>query len=372
MRTYRSSCTPENKQVPATFPDSESVSPEWLTRCLNDSGIPCQVESFTAKRVGTGQIGKCVRYVLSYGSGPTGPSTLVAKFPSDDPTSRATGVALRNFIKEVRFYQNLQKDLFIRTPQVYFADIVDEGPDFVVLMEDLAPAEQGDQLQGTTPEIAAAAVNELVGLHAPFWCDEKIYELEWLGAQRVDDSAPTIQQLYQAQLPGFVDRYGSSLNADEVRIIEQVGAADAGPLFAPMPDTFSLIHIDYRLDNIMILPRDGGYEITTVDWQSVSVGPPLNDVAYFMGAGLLPAVRRDVEQEIVRGYHQRLLDSGVIGFDWDACWHAYRQGSFAGFGVTVIASMIVERTERGDQMFTAMAERHARHALDLGADEFLL
>jgi hypothetical protein len=33
--------------------------------------------------------------------------------------------------------------------------------------------------------------------------------------------------------------------------------------------------------------------------------------------------------------------------------------------------MIVERTERGDQMFTTMAQRHARHALDLHAEEFL-
>jgi hypothetical protein len=39
--------------------------------------------------------------------------------------------------------------------------------------------------------------------------------------------------------------------------------------------------------------------------------------------------------------------------------------------VTVIASMIVQQTERGDEMFIAMATRHARHALDVGADEFL-
>ena len=354
------------------FPDSDSVSPQWLTQCLNDSGIACQVESFSAKRVGTGQIGKCVRYELTYGEGHQGPSSLVAKFPSDDPTSRATGVALRNFIKEVRFYQELQSNLFIRTPKIYFADIVDEGPDFVVLMEDLAPAEQGDQLKGTTAAVATAAVNELVGLHAPYWCSDKVHEFDWLQTKTPDDSGPTTQQLYQAQLPGFIESYGPNLQADEIRIIEQVGAAETGPLFAAMPDIFSLIHIDYRLDNIMILPRDDTYDITTVDWQSVSVGPPLNDVAYFMGAGLLPAVRRDFEQDIVRGYHELLLQNGVTGFDWDACWNAYRQGTFAGFGVTVIASMIVERTERGDQMFIAMAERHARHALDLGAEEFLV
>ena len=33
--------------------------------------------------------------------------------------------------------------------------------------------------------------------------------------------------------------------------------------------------------------------------------------------------------------------------------------------------MIVQQTERGDAMFTVMAQRHSRHALDLGAEEFL-
>ena len=33
----------------------------------------------------------------------------------------------------------------------------------------------------------------------------------------------------------------------------------------------------------------------------------------------------------------------------------------------IIAAMGVRQTERGDQMFAAMARRHARHALDLDA-----
>jgi len=33
----------------------------------------------------------------------------------------------------------------------------------------------------------------------------------------------------------------------------------------------------------------------------------------------------------------------------------------------IIAAMMVQRTERGDEMFAAMANRHARHAIDLGS-----
>ena len=126
-----------------------------------------------------------------------------------------------------------------------------------------------------------------------------------------------------------------------------------------------------RLDNMLIDQTTDTPRVTVVDWQSVKVGKPMNDVAYFIGAGLRSNDRRPVEEDLVREYHERLSSAGVRGYVWPRCWNDYRKGSFAGFGVTVIASMIVERTERGDEMFTTMARRHARHALDLGADEFL-
>jgi aminoglycoside phosphotransferase (APT) family kinase protein len=142
-------------------------------------------------------------------------------------------------------------------------------------------------------------------------------------------------------------------------------------LNAPFPDIFSLVHVDYRLDNLMIRSLGDDTTITAVDWQSLTLGPPMNDVAYFIGAGLEPDVRAPVEEELVRGYYQGLIDAGVSDFSWDDCWLGYRRGAFAGFAVTVIASMLVQRTERGDTMFTTMARRHARHAIDLGSAEFL-
>jgi hypothetical protein len=68
----------------------------------------------------------------------------------------------------------------------------------------------------------------------------------------------------------------------------------------------------------------------------------------------------------VRRYHQRLTGAGV-DLAWDDCWRSYRRGSVAGVIMALAASMLVERTERGDDMFMVMAERHARHALDVDA-----
>ena len=53
--------------------------------------------------------------------------------------------------------------------------------------------------------------------------------------------------------------------------------------------------------------------------------------------------------------------------DPTALWDDYRVGALSGYFMAVFASMNVERTERGDEMFAVMAERPARQALALGS-----
>ncbi|NNL66765.1 MAG: phosphotransferase [Myxococcales bacterium] len=358
----------------STIPTPESIDAEFLSGCLHAAGhAGVTVRGFRQTRIGTGQIGLCVRFELDLeGDDPDAPRSLIGKFPSDDPTSRQTGVQLRSYLKEVHFYRDLQQRLSISTPRCYYADIDGEGPESLVLLEDLAPGVQGDQLAGCTPEVARAAVGQLVGLHAPSWNDPSLRGIEWLG----EPSAPAVQlgrALYQAQLPGFLERFGPHLEPDERDIIERAGrfATPESPPFGQSDGPLSLVHVDYRLDNLLIDERLSPPRISAVDWQSITLGNPLSDVAYFIGAGLLPEDRRGCEREIVGAYHEALGKHGVTDYPWTDCWRDYRRGAFAGFAVTVIASMMVVRTERGDEMFVAMARRHSRHALDLDGDEFL-
>ncbi|MEQ8858993.1 MAG: phosphotransferase [Pseudomonadales bacterium] len=347
----------------------QTMDAAWFSRCLHDNGhADAEVTAVTATRIGTGQIGLCMRFELELADAASAaPRTLVGKFPSDDPTSRATGVMLRNYYREVNFYRELAPRLGISLPRCYHAEIDGEGPEFALLLEDMHPAQPGNQLAGCDPEIARAAVIELVGLQAPSWNDTSLYDLDYLTSPDLGD--PT--SLYNQMLPGFLERYGGALAADERDIIARVGVSPGCPLFAPVTAPYCLEHVDYRLDNMLIDATTTPPRVTVVDWQSVRVGKPLNDVAYFLGAGLLPDVRREAERDIVADYHRHLVAAGIADFAWDDCWNDYRRGAFSGFGVTVIASMIVGRTERGDEMFTTMARRHARHALDVGADEFL-
>jgi len=356
--------------VSAGVPIAETpaaITPAWLTAALRASGSldSASVTAVDVTPVGTGQMCDCFRLALQYDRAAGAPATMVAKLPAADPTSRATAKALGSYENEVRFYQQLAPGLPIRTPTVFHADIDVETASFVLLLEDLAPARQGDQLAGCTPEVARTAIDELVKLHAPRWGDPSLASLPWLHRDR-EASEQFMRILLPGLWDGFRQRYAADLGPD----IHEAGDALFAELEAYLAadtEPWSIVHGDYRLDNLLFDSGPGRSPVAVVDWQTCTHGPALQDVAYFIGAGLEESERRDVEEELVRGYHAGLLAGGVAAYSWQRCWHDYRRGIWLGLIMAIAASMLVERTERGDQMFLTMAARHSRHALDLDA-----
>ena len=147
----------------------ELLTPAWLTDALAPTGLleGASVVDVALTPVGTGQMCDSFRLALTYDRPTTAPPSVVAKQPAADPTSRTTALQLRSYEIEVRFYQQLAPALPIRTPHVFHASIDVATAAFVLLLEDLAPARQGDQLAGCSVAEATVAVDELVKLHAP-------------------------------------------------------------------------------------------------------------------------------------------------------------------------------------------------------------
>jgi len=349
----------------------EALTPAWLTAALGAAGLldGASVTGVALAPVGTGQMCDSARLELTFDRPAPAPATVIAKLPAADPTSRATALQLRSYETEVRFYQQLAPTLPIRTPHVLYADIDVTTASFVLLLEDLAPARPGDQLAGCSPEQATIAVDELVKLHAPRWADPALAELDWLHRD-AEVSRAFMLGLLPMFWTNFRERYADRLGED----VHEAGNA----LFAGLDryllgntPPWTVVHGDYRLDNLLFGGPQGGPPIAVVDWQTCSHGPALSDVAYFIGAGLLAADRREHEPRLVRRYYDGLVAAGVPDYDWERCWADHRRGTWAGLIMAVAASMLVERTDRGDEMFLAMAHRHARHALDLDAPALL-
>jgi hypothetical protein len=344
------------------------MDPEHITSAWLSSKLGADVVIADTKRIGDGLVGMNLRFELESAEGSGAPSSLIAKLPSPDETSRATGIALRNYEREVKFYQHIAPTVDIRVAHCYFGEWNEADGDFVLLLEDLAPCEQGNQITGCSVQHARDAVLELARLHGPRWGDPTLDDVDWLERRSADD-ALNLQTMWGIFVPGFFATYSKYLDAEGIALIDRFGARIPDWIAGrDLPGTVT--HGDYRLDNLMFASAHGGYPVATVDWQTPGHGPASADVAYFMGAGPLPDDRRVIERGLVADYLQA-LDGYGVGVDEALFWRHYARDAFGGIIMAVIASQIVGSSDRSEAMFAAMATRHARHALDLHSESLI-
>lgn len=349
----------------------EAITAEWITDALRASGVLPRgnVREARGKIIGTGKMGENVRYELAYDGAPAdAPTSVVAKLPASDPTARASSAAQGSYWREVCFYNEVAPRIPMRTPRTYAALVAEDKADFVILMEDMRPAEPGDQIAGCDAARAEIAVREAAKLHAPFYGDPWLETLPWV-TQTTPENAQLGQMILTTLWPGFVERFGAAMSPEGQKLGERFVQAYAGFALA-YTGPRTLVHADYRLENALFGNALGGPPIAVVDWQSCLHACALADVAYFLGGGLPVAERRAHERELVEIYRREMSTLGVA-LDADACWREYRRYALHGVLITVLGSMLSSADARGDRMFVAMIERHLQHALDLDAGEFV-
>lgn len=325
------------------------------------------VQAGPPKRIGEGQVGMNLRYALT-SADPSVPSSVVVKMASPDPTSRATGISLRNYEREVKFYNELVETIDVRSPKCWFADWHPDGGDIAIVLEDMAPCEQGDQIRACGIEHARLAVDQLVKMQGPRWNDATLSSVDWLQRRDAND-VERLAGLLQMVKPNFLSVYADIIReeiGEEGLEFIDVMASNIEGYVQGKGDAFAVTHGDFRLDNLLFATAAGGVPCAVVDWQTPGHGNGMADLAYFIGAGLLPNDRRQHEWELVDQYIAGIESYGHnVDHDW-VKWH-YRREAISGVIMAVIASQIVGRTERGDKMFEVMATRHILQGLDNGA-----
>jgi hypothetical protein len=343
---------------------ADDVDAAWLSAALAPVAGGARVIAVDQQPIGNGMVADSLRLSLTWDRDTAAPSSIVAKVPAAEEINRITAAATRTYLLEATFYLELADTLAVCRPACHHAAFDAVTGNYVVLLEDLAPALAGDQVAGCTAEEAAAVIPELAALHGPRWGDPTLLELEWLGRPDAE-SAVGLNELVQVLYPGFVERYGERVEPDVEALAERfVGALDRYLAYRPTP--WTVVHGDFRLDNLMF----GGARVAVLDWQTVRLGPAMSDVAYFIGSALQPEGRRANEEALVREYHHALVAAGGV-IEWDDCWRGYRRHGFDGLLMGIIASMLVGRTERGDDMFMAMVNRHGRQLLDLESERLI-
>ena len=333
-------------------PDPARIDPAWMTHALAAAGVigDAKVTEVVRTPVGNGLVGDSFRFVLTYDrAAPTAPRSVVGKFPAADPASRKSGSDHLLYLREVSFYPELAATIAIHTPRALVAEIDPATDDFTLIFEDLGPARQGDQLAGCSIEDARVAMVEAAALHAPRWGDPALPVLDWLSVKPAERQ-PQIMAALPFIIHLFKERYLDLLPPEHMALVERLPGA-LTRMGETRDTTLTVVHGDYRLDNILFDVQGGKRPMATLDWQTVTVGPGVGDVAYFLSAGVDPETRRANEAELVGVYHDELLRRGVTGYDRETCWRDYRRYTLNGIMMGVFSALAVERTERGDALF---------------------
>jgi hypothetical protein len=331
------------------------LTAEWLTTAL---GRP--VTGFEFERIGTGQMSECYRVALAYADTDARPESVVLKVAATDPSGRQTGLALGLYEREVRFYTEVAPRLSGPIAPCYHSAYDADTGAFHLLLGDAAPAVVGDEISGATVEQATLALAELGKLHAPLLGDATVARADWLNRESPMNQA-LIGQLYAA----FAERYADRIAPDHRAVCERLVASFDAYLAAEANRLHGLVHGDYRLDNMLFGQAGAERALTVVDWQTVTWGPAMTDVAYFLGCALGNEQRRNHYDALLRAYHDGLGPAAPISLE--EVREGVRRASFFGVMMAIVSSMLVARTDRGDEMFMVMLQRHCQHVLDTGA-----
>ncbi|HLM18964.1 MAG TPA: phosphotransferase [Acidimicrobiia bacterium] len=348
------------------------ITPDWLTTALRATTPDAHVRAVEVEQIGTGQTGASFRLHLDAEAGPGGvlPSTLVAKTAAGEREQRErVGPGYRN---EVGFYTEFRDRVSIRTPRCWFAEISDDNCSFVLLLDDLAPARPGVQVDGCTVDQAADAIRNLAGLHAPLWNDPALPGRgDWLTTM-TGPRAEFLGTVTQSAATVFIERYADQLgeDADTLRrsaeLTARWGTIDTGVL--------TLVHGDYRLDNLMFPEEGDGANggVVAVDWQTLVVAPPGRDLGYFLATSLHVDDRRAHQDALVGEYVDEIHRLGVVDFTVEQCNVEYRLGVLQAPMITMLgaAYATAERSTSADAMFLAMATRASAALRDV--DSFAL
>lgn len=333
----------------------DEFDPRWVEKIF---GAPSgSLQSLTHKPVGTGQVCDSFRFRCEW-SGHDAPATFVAKCPSANETSRGAAAIFHLYDMETGWYRDIAEHCNALCPKSYHAAIADNEQEFVLLLEDMAPAVQGDQLAGASLIQVETTLTEAAALHS-FAPEGGFDAYKWL--HHAADNVAFTEQTLTNGYPVFRERFAGLLSPDILDVGQQLVDRIASYVgHEPLEQTIT--HGDMRLDNILF--HADGKIAALVDWQTCTLGNPANDVAYMIGTSFAdPAMRKAEEKQLVEAYLAQRTDAP----SFDQFWQEYRRHAFSGFIMAINASLHVEQTDRGDQMFAAMAERPAQMALDLGS-----
>lgn len=333
------------------------ISLEWLSEVLG-----AQLDAIDVAVLGAGEgfMGQLARVQLS-SSDPSAPASVIVKLPTADPGAQLIGEMMRVWEREHLFYRDVAPQMSIRVPTA-LVNIVD--PPCLVL-EDLAPAVQGDHVAGATLDQAQRAIDAIAAHHARWFQHPLLASFDWMPDLH-DPAILALAPTFKIGWPLFLQRFGHELAPRCLRWCEQFVEIIPEWIAGHFDDPVTMTHGDFRLDNLFFLD-DGS--VAVIDWQLCMRAPGQADLVYFCANNLTLEMRRAHEDALIQRYVAGLHDGGVPidAVTLDGVRRGYLEGLLfyaVSFGASLLT--INPANQRGVALFDALVRRTFAAVDDLG------
>ena len=172
------------------------------------------------------------------------------------------------------------------------------------------------------------------------WDDSAIHEERHAkspGGPHCIAAIPSLQEIvsiarerFECDFPKYRARYPDAPPTEAWEMCER--AVQAWPeLLAPRAEAgnLTLVQSDSHLGNILLDRDPESSHIYMIDWDAYQRGIGPWDLACLMILSHAPNIRRSVELDLLRIYHQALQVRGVDNYSYDQCVADYRLTVFA-------------------------------------------
>ena len=346
--------------------DQSQLTQAWFQSVLQDRGIDGVIEAIELSTIGegAGMMSRLFRTQLTYASG-EGPASLVVKLATDNQQNKDVAAQFDNYRREVEFYQRAADLTPMRTAEAYLAH-ADSATEFVLVLEDFSDWQQGDQVEGCSLERAHAVMLALADLHAHFWGHVDEPSLQWLmnshpsvmSAGLADGTAAS----YDNFVAFFADQLDPALRSSKQRFLD--GLPDLQVWMNDHPRT--VVHGDYRMDNLFFRPHGTGIEVACCDWQAPVRGKGVQDVAYFLTGSVETDLRLAHQKALLGGWVDALRERGVQNYAYEQAFEDYRRATLVMWTYAVIiGGGMAAQNERANNWVSAMVRRVAAAMMDL-------
>ena len=291
-----------------------ALDSEWVGRALHEAGQdhPGIAHIAVTSMPGiVGALGEVGVVEVDYSAPCSLPRSFVAKCLLDSDLARLYNQIMMPFIRESGFYRDLARDVQMRIPQCYVN--ASEGTDrFMMLIEHVSPAVDGDILVGTSVDNMRKLASDLGTMHGQYWMNPQLTTLPWV----VDWTAPSYPMgipLIQDAWAKFNDREPGVIPDDLRDVCDRTFVNDTLTWLERFNERqWTFIHGDYELDNMLFVDD----EIVVLDWQLSGKSFPGQDLAFFLTADATDETIA-AERELLDAYRAALAAAGGPSWSHD-------------------------------------------------------